>query len=106
MYHVSTLLPFDPNNTQQVCFVTIDSFFFFVVVVKTECLLRHLMIFPSHSSQLHRKRHIGNDIVNIVFQSEDAPPLNIDSFASKYTQVIIVVRVFNHGTPQLYYKCV
>jgi hypothetical protein len=55
-------------------------------------------------TQLHRKRHIGNDIVNIVFQSEDAPPLNIDSFASKYTQVIIVVRVFNHGTPDMFYK--
>lgn len=40
-FHVSTMLPFTPNNRQQ----------------------------------LLRKRHIGNDIVTIVFQVENEPPL-------------------------------
>lgn len=46
MFHVSTLLPFNPKDKQQVSFIGSSP----------------------HSSQLERKRHIGNDIVVILFQ--------------------------------------
>uniref|UniRef100_A0A6B2LBM5 Rap-GAP domain-containing protein n=1 Tax=Arcella intermedia TaxID=1963864 RepID=A0A6B2LBM5_9EUKA len=59
LFHVSTFLPFDPDDEQQVS----------------------------------RKRHIGNDIVVIVFQEKGAnaafDPLSIRSF---FNQVYIVVR--------------
>ena len=58
MFHVSTMLPYTPNNRQQ----------------------------------LLRKRHIGNDIVTIVFQEPDAPPFTPKCIRSHFQHVFIVVR--------------
>ncbi|XP_077587426.1 signal-induced proliferation-associated 1-like protein 1 isoform X2 [Stigmatopora nigra] len=59
MFHVSTLLPYTPNNKQQ----------------------------------LLRKRHIGNDIVTIVFQEPGAHPFTPKAIRSHFQHVFIVVRV-------------
>jgi hypothetical protein len=59
MFHVSTLLPFNKNDQQQ----------------------------------LERKRHIGNDIVTIVFQ-EDNTPFAPDMIASNFLHAFIVVQHF------------
>lgn len=56
-----------------------------------------------HNQQVQRKRHIGNDIVVIVFQCPGAKPLDVSSFASKYTHCIIVVQAVNPNTPELSY---
>ena len=56
--------------------------------------------------QLLRKRHIGNDIVTIVFQDEDARPFNPATFRSQYQHLFIVVRVENAGTDSAIYRCV
>eukprot|EP00047_Mylnosiga_fluctuans_P022768 m.125577 g.125577 ORF g.125577 m.125577 type:complete len:936 (-) comp9379_c0_seq6:176-2983(-) len=69
MFHVSTLLPYEENKTQQVL----------------------------------RKRHIGNDIVNIVFQSPGACPLDVSTFASKFTHTIIIVQAHNPDSEDLQY---
>ncbi|KAM3594675.1 uncharacterized protein V6R79_011990 [Siganus canaliculatus] len=61
MFHVSTLLPYTPNNKQQ----------------------------------LLRKRHIGNDIVTIVFQEPGAHPFTPKTIRSHYQHVFIIVRVHN-----------
>ncbi|XP_068246045.1 signal-induced proliferation-associated 1-like protein 1 isoform X1 [Palaemon carinicauda] len=61
MFHVSTLLPFTPNNRKQ----------------------------------LLRKRHIGNDIVTIVFQEPGAPPFSPKHIRSHFQHVFIVVQVMN-----------
>ncbi|XP_041827409.1 signal-induced proliferation-associated 1-like protein 1 [Melanotaenia boesemani] len=61
MFHVSTLLPYTPNNRQQ----------------------------------LLRKRHIGNDIVTIVFQEPGAHPFTPRAIRSHFQHVFIVVRVHN-----------
>uniref|UniRef100_A0A7N8X913 Signal induced proliferation associated 1 like 1 n=1 Tax=Mastacembelus armatus TaxID=205130 RepID=A0A7N8X913_9TELE len=61
MFHVSTLLPYTPNNKQQ----------------------------------LLRKRHIGNDIVTIVFQEPGAHPFTPKAIRSHFQHVFIVVRVHN-----------
>ncbi|XP_061898239.1 signal-induced proliferation-associated 1-like protein 1 isoform X2 [Entelurus aequoreus] len=61
MFHVSTLLPYTPNNKQQ----------------------------------LLRKRHIGNDIVTIVFQEPGAYPFTPKAIRSHFQHVFIVVRVHN-----------
>lgn len=58
-FHVSTLLPYTPNNRQQ----------------------------------LLRKRHIGNDIVTIVFQEPDAKPFTPKTIRSHFQHVFIIVRV-------------
>jgi Rap/ran-GAP len=46
--------------------------------------------------QLLKKRHIGNDTINIIFQdgSEENPPASVDlsSFSSKFTYAFVVVR--------------
>ena len=48
--------------------------------------------------QLMRKRHIGNDIVTIVFQDENALPFDPSSFRSQFQHLFIVVRVLDAGT--------
>ncbi|CAB1330864.1 unnamed protein product [Coregonus sp. 'balchen'] len=61
MFHVSTLLPYTPNNKQQ----------------------------------LLRKRHIGNDIVTIVFQEPGALPFTPKTIFSHFQHVFIIVRVYS-----------
>uniref|UniRef100_A0A667Z0N7 Signal-induced proliferation-associated 1 like 1 n=1 Tax=Myripristis murdjan TaxID=586833 RepID=A0A667Z0N7_9TELE len=61
MFHVSTLLPYTPNNKQQ----------------------------------LLRKRHIGNDIVTIVFQEPGALPFTPKNIRSHFQHVFVVVRTHN-----------
>ena len=59
MFHVSTLLPYNKNDHQQ----------------------------------LERKRHIGNDIVAVVFQ-EESTPFAPDMIASNFLHAFIVVQKF------------
>ncbi|KAG8222672.1 hypothetical protein J437_LFUL002554 [Ladona fulva] len=70
MFHVSTLLPFTPNNRQQ----------------------------------LLRKRHIGNDIVTIVFQEPGALPFTPKNIRSQFQHVFIVVRALNPCTENVQYS--
>lgn len=44
--------------------------------------------------QLQRKRHIGNDIVSIVFQEENTP-FTPDMIASHFLHAFIVVQVID-----------
>ncbi|KAG8437818.1 hypothetical protein GDO86_008500 [Hymenochirus boettgeri] len=57
----------------------------------------------SNSQQLLRKRHIGNDIVTIVFQEPGALPFTPKNIRSHFQHVFIVVRVFNPCTPHTTY---
>ncbi|XP_029449720.1 signal-induced proliferation-associated 1-like protein 2 isoform X2 [Rhinatrema bivittatum] len=70
MFHVSTLLPYMPNNRQQ----------------------------------LLRKRHIGNDIVTIVFQEPGALPFTPKSIRSHFQHVFVIVRVHNPCTENVCYS--
>uniref|UniRef100_A0A3B3VM96 Signal-induced proliferation-associated 1 n=1 Tax=Poecilia latipinna TaxID=48699 RepID=A0A3B3VM96_9TELE len=72
MFHVSTMLPYTANNTQQ----------------------------------LLRKRHIGNDIVTIVFQEPGALPFTPKSIRSHFQHVFIIVQVHEPGTDHAYYVAV
>ena len=47
---------------------------------------------PNHQQQLLRKRHIGNDIVTIIFQEKDALPFTPTIIRSQFQHVFIVVR--------------
>ncbi|KAI1711804.1 rap/ran-GAP domain-containing protein [Ditylenchus destructor] len=69
MFHVSTMLPFTPNNKQQ----------------------------------LSRKRHIGNDMVTIIFQEPDALPFSPITVRSHFQHVFIVIRVNNPCTENVSY---
>ncbi|XP_048348591.1 signal-induced proliferation-associated 1-like protein 3 isoform X2 [Sphaerodactylus townsendi] len=57
MFHVSTMLPYTPNNRQQ----------------------------------LLRKRHIGNDIVTIIFQEPGAQPFTPQNIRSHFQHVFVIV---------------
>ncbi|CDQ61375.1 unnamed protein product [Oncorhynchus mykiss] len=70
MFHVSTLLPYTPNNRQQ----------------------------------LLRKRHIGNDIVTVIFQEPGALPFTPKNIRSHFQHVFIIVRVHNPGTENVCYS--
>ncbi|XP_059811252.1 signal-induced proliferation-associated 1-like protein 2 isoform X2 [Hypanus sabinus] len=70
MFHVSTMLPYTANNSQQ----------------------------------LLRKRHIGNDIVTIVFQEAGADPFTPKTIRSHFQHVFIVVRVHHPCTEQVSYS--
>ncbi|XP_036042903.1 signal-induced proliferation-associated 1-like protein 2 isoform X1 [Onychomys torridus] len=70
MFHVSTLLPYMPNNRQQ----------------------------------LLRKRHIGNDIVTIVFQEPGALPFTPKNIRSHFQHVFVIVKVHNPCTENVCYS--
>lgn len=53
--------------------------------------------------QLQRKRHIGNDIVAIVFQEENTPFVP-DMIASNFLHAYIVVQVENACSDNVLYK--
>uniref|UniRef100_A0AAY4EBJ1 Rap-GAP domain-containing protein n=1 Tax=Denticeps clupeoides TaxID=299321 RepID=A0AAY4EBJ1_9TELE len=55
------------------------------------------------TQQLQRKRHIGNDIVGIVFQEENTPFVP-DMIASNFLHAYIVVQVENSCTENVLYK--
>lgn len=69
MFHVSTMLPFTPNNRQQ----------------------------------LSRKRHIGNDMVTIIFQEPGALPFSPITVRSHFQHVFIIIRVNNPCTDNVNY---
>ncbi|XP_012221420.1 rap1 GTPase-activating protein 1-like isoform X5 [Linepithema humile] len=58
---------------------------------------------PGDSQQLQRKRHIGNDIVAIIFQ-EESTPFSPDMIASHFLHAFIVVQVIDPCTPNTRYK--
>ncbi|XP_034746869.1 signal-induced proliferation-associated protein 1 isoform X1 [Etheostoma cragini] len=70
MFHVSTMLPYTANNTQQ----------------------------------LLRKRHIGNDIVTIVFQEPGALPFTPKAIRSHFQHVFIIVQVHEQCSDHTYYR--
>ncbi|XP_032871118.1 signal-induced proliferation-associated 1-like protein 2, partial [Amblyraja radiata] len=70
MFHVSTMLPYTANNSQQ----------------------------------LLRKRHIGNDIVTIVFQEPGAGPFTPKTIRSHFQHVFLVVQVHDPCTEQVSYS--
>ncbi|KAG8522607.1 Signal-induced proliferation-associated protein 1, partial [Galemys pyrenaicus] len=70
MFHVSTMLPYTPNNQQQ----------------------------------LLRKRHIGNDIVTIVFQEPGSKPFCPSTIRSHFQHVFLVVRAHAPCTPHTSYR--
>nr|XP_014346604.1 PREDICTED: rap1 GTPase-activating protein 2 [Latimeria chalumnae] len=53
--------------------------------------------------QLQRKRHIGNDIVAVVFQEENTPFVP-DMIASNFLHAFIVVQVESHNADSTTYK--
>lgn len=53
--------------------------------------------------QLERKRHIGNDIVAIVFQEENTPFVP-DMIASNFLHAYVVVQVVNPCSDNVLYK--
>lgn len=56
------------------------------------------------SDQLLRKRHIGNDIVTIVFQEPGALPFTPKSIRSHFQHVFIIIQVHEPGTDHTYYR--
>uniref|UniRef100_A0A8C5WG39 Signal induced proliferation associated 1 like 3 n=1 Tax=Leptobrachium leishanense TaxID=445787 RepID=A0A8C5WG39_9ANUR len=70
MFHVSTLLPYTPNNRQQ----------------------------------LLRKRHIGNDIVTVIFQEPGAMPFTPQNIRSHFQHVFIIIRVHDPCTENVCYS--
>ncbi|XP_055799254.1 signal-induced proliferation-associated protein 1-like isoform X1 [Salvelinus fontinalis] len=70
MFHVSTMLPYTANNTQQ----------------------------------LLRKRHIGNDIVTIVFQEPGALPFTPKAIRSHFQHVFIIIQVEKSCSDHTYYR--
>uniref|UniRef100_A0A8C1W4E2 Signal-induced proliferation-associated 1 like 2 n=1 Tax=Cyprinus carpio TaxID=7962 RepID=A0A8C1W4E2_CYPCA len=70
MFHVSTMLPYTPNNKQQ----------------------------------LLRKRHIGNDIVTIIFQEPGAFPFTPQNIRSHFQHIFIIVKVHNPCTEHVCYS--
>lgn len=54
--------------------------------------------------QLSRKRHIGNDIVTIIFQDPGALPFSAQTVRSHFQHVFLVVRAHNPNTDSLRYR--
>lgn len=63
-----------------------------------------LPVTPNNRQQLLRKRHIGNDIVTIVFQEPGSLPFTPKNIRSQFQHVFVIVRVVNPCTDQTQYK--
>ncbi|XP_036005396.1 signal-induced proliferation-associated 1-like protein 3 isoform X2 [Fundulus heteroclitus] len=59
---------------------------------------------PSNPQQLLRKRHIGNDIVTIIFQEPGALPFTPQNIRSHFQHVFVIVRVHNPCSDGTYYS--
>lgn len=59
---------------------------------------------PSNKQQLLRKRHIGNDIVTLVFQEPRALPFTPKNIRSHFQHVFIIVRAIEPCTPKTRYS--
>lgn len=60
----------------------------------------------NNRQQLLRKRHIGNDIVTIVFQEPGAQPFTPKNIRSQFQHVFVVVRAINPCTDNAQYRLV
>ncbi len=88
MFHVSTMLPFTPSNRQQV----------------RTAIYRSSHLNVRDLFQLSRKRHIGNDMVTIVFQEPGALPFSPITVRSHFQHVFIIVRVISPCTENVNYR--
>ncbi|KAL2076585.1 hypothetical protein ACEWY4_027818 [Coilia grayii] len=59
---------------------------------------------PNNRQQLLRKRHIGNDIVTIIFQEPGALPFTPKNIRSHFQHVFIIVRAHNPCTENVSYS--
>ncbi|XP_077342357.1 signal-induced proliferation-associated 1-like protein 2 isoform X1 [Lithobates pipiens] len=59
---------------------------------------------PKNRQQLLRKRHIGNDIVTVVFQEPGALPFTPKTIRSHFQHVFVIVRVHNPCTQNVCYS--
>ncbi|KAK2152234.1 hypothetical protein LSH36_334g01028 [Paralvinella palmiformis] len=59
---------------------------------------------PTNKQQLLRKRHIGNDIVTIVFQEPGSKAFTPKSVRSQFQHVFIIVRAHNPNTSAVKYS--
>lgn len=59
---------------------------------------------PCPVYQLLRKRHIGNDIVTIIFQEPGALPFTPKNIRSHFQHVFIIVRAHNPCTDNVCYR--
>lgn len=62
------------------------------------------LLFVLFSHQLLRKRHIGNDIVTIVFQEPGALPFTPKNIRSHFQHVFVIVKVHNPCTENVCYR--
>ncbi len=60
----------------------------------------------NNRQQLLRKRHIGNDIVTIVFQEEGSEPFTPKNVRSQFQHVFVVVRAHDSNTDNVHYRWV
>ncbi|OAF65559.1 RapA guanosine triphosphatase-activating protein B [Intoshia linei] len=58
----------------------------------------------SDSQYLLRKRHIGNNVVTIVFQEEKSEPFDPSKIISKLQQIFIVVRIIRSKANEVSYR--
>ena len=56
--------------------------------------------------QLLRKRHIGNDIVTVIFQEPGCEPFSPRAIRSHFQHIFVVVRVDTHDPQHHKYRCV
>nr|XP_054758544.1 signal-induced proliferation-associated 1-like protein 1 isoform X3 [Lytechinus pictus] len=63
-----------------------------------------MLPFTNNRQQLLRKRHIGNDIVTIVFQEPGALPFTPKNVRSQFQHVFIIVRVHEPNTENVHYS--
>lgn len=62
------------------------------------------LLSPISIYQLLRKRHIGNDIVTIIFQEPGALPFTPKNIRSHFQHVFIIIRAHNPCTDNVCYR--
>lgn len=106
MFHVSTMLPYSNDNKQQVISLCLTNTRSTIsLIVRFDWTFFVSCAFPI---KLERKRHIGNDIVNIVFldgSAEDMANFSPNCIKSQFTRKLTFSTIREHkGTPS-YQPC-
>lgn len=105
MFHVATKLPFTEGDPQQVSYCITPSPLWWLTArcfwgyFQDRFLNRHFFFSPPCPhllAQLQRKRHIGNDIVALVYQEGKTPFLS-DVIKSHFLHCFLVVRRIQTG---------
>ncbi len=102
MFHVSTYIPYTTCDAQQVCTVSSICFRALSRGISLYGLLlscaRSYCSHPSVVNQVERKRHLGNDVVLVIFRDAGNTSISPEQINSQFNRILLIIfTLMNHS---------